>query len=73
MDKIISKFRKNAYEEVQVSLREYQGRQLVDIRIYAGARGQDTVPTKKGISLPIELFAELRRAIDTTEELLDEI
>lgn len=72
MDRLISKFRKNAFEEVQVSVREYLGRQLLDIRIYAGPRGQETVPTKKGISLPIELFGELRTAVDSLEEVLEQ-
>jgi hypothetical protein len=72
MDKLISKFRKNAIEEIQISAREFQGRQLVDIRIYAGPRGQQTVPTKKGVSIPIELYGEFRKAIRNLEDILEE-
>jgi hypothetical protein len=72
MDRLISKFRKNALEEIQISAREFQGRQLVDIRIFVGARGQETRPTKKGISIPIELYGEFGKAIDSLEEILEE-
>jgi hypothetical protein len=72
MDKLISKFRKNAIEEIQISAREFQGRQLVDIRIYAGPRGQQTVPTKKGVSIPIELYGEFRKTIRNLEDILEE-
>jgi hypothetical protein len=72
MDKVISKFRKNAFEEIQVSTREFQGRQLIDIRIYAGPRGQETVPTKKGIAIPIELWGEFRKAMFSLEDSLEE-
>ena len=72
MDRLISKFRKNSLEEIQVSVREYQGRQLVDVRIFVGPRGDETRPTKKGVSLPIELFRQLRDAIAMVEEVLEE-
>ena len=72
MDRLISKFRKNSLEEIQVSVREYEGRQLVDVRIFAGPRGDETRPTKKGVSLPVELFLELRDAIALVEEVLEE-
>jgi len=72
MDRIISKFRKNSIEEIQVRLREYEGRHLIDLRTFVGPRGQETLPTKKGISIPIELFPNLKEAIQQVEEALDE-
>jgi hypothetical protein len=72
MDKLISKFRKNDFEEIQISAREFQGRQLVDIRIFVGPRGQETKPTRKGIAIPIELYGEFGKAIDNLEEILEE-
>ncbi len=72
MDKLISKFRKNSFEEIRISAREFQGRQLVDIRIVVGSRGQETVPTKKGVMIPIELYGEFRKAIRNLEDILAE-
>jgi hypothetical protein len=72
MDRLIAKFRKNTLEEIRISATEFQGRQLVDIRIFAGPRGQETVPTRKGISIPIELYDEFKKAINSLEEILEE-
>ena len=72
MDILVSKFRKNAFEEIQVSAREFQGRQLVDIRTYVGSRGQETIPTKKGVCIPIEIFGEFKKAISNLEDVLEE-
>jgi hypothetical protein len=71
MDRLISKFRKNAFEEIQISAKEFRGRQLVDIRVFVGPRGQETKPTKKGISIPIELYGEFGKAIDNLEAILE--
>ena len=72
MDKLISKFRKNSFEEIQISAREFQGRQLIDIRIYVGSRGQETFPTKKGVCIPIEIYREFKKAISNLEDILEE-
>jgi len=72
MDKLISKFRKNAFEEIQISAREFHDRQLVDIRTFVGSRGQETVPTRKGVCIPIELYGEFSKAIRYLEEILEE-
>jgi hypothetical protein len=70
MDKLVSKFRKNSFEEIQISAREYKDKQFVDIRIYAGLRGQETVPTKKGVMIPIELYGEFSKAVRSLEDIL---
>lgn len=72
MDKLISKFRKNAFEEIQISAREFKGRQFVDIRIFFGPRGQETYRTRKGIMIPIELYGEFQKAIRSLEDILEE-
>ncbi|MBA7550194.1 hypothetical protein ES705_42702 [subsurface metagenome] len=72
MDVLVAKIRKNTFEEIQISAREYQGRQLVDIRIFVGERGQETIPTKKGISIPIEIYHDFGKGIDSLEEILIE-
>ena len=72
MDKLISKFRKNAFQEIQISATEYMGRQFVDIRIFVGSRGQETVRTKKGVMIPIELYGEFSKAIRNLEDILEE-
>jgi hypothetical protein len=72
MDKLISKFRKNSFEEIQISAKEYKGRQFVDIRIFYGPRGQETNFTRKGIMIPIELYGEFSKSIKSLEDILKE-
>ena len=72
-DQVISRFRKNTREEIQVRIREYQGRRFVDIRIFAGGRGQETVPTKKGVAVPIEIFGDFQNAVDDAMDFLQKV
>ena len=69
---VITSFQKNALEEVRVSLSEYKGHNLVDIRIYYVDDKGEKRPTKKGISLSVELYASLKKAIDEVEKVLTE-
>ena len=70
MPELVSRFRKNNSEEIQVRIDEYQGKKRLDVRVWAGARGEETVPTKKGVSIPIELFGTFKEAIDTASDVL---
>ncbi len=57
-------FSKNAREAVGVGISEWKGQPRVDIRIYVPSLEDNTlIPTKKGISLPIEKYPELMEAL----------
>ena len=68
MDKTVAVFAKNSWEKVHVSLSEFRGRELVDIRIYWSPDGTNWHPSKKGVSIGIEklpmLLAALHQAAD---------
>lgn len=61
---IIGKLKKNALEEIWVTIGEYYGRQLLNIRAYFRA-GDAPSPTRKGIAVDtvklMELLDALRR------------
>lgn len=66
----IGKLRKNAFEEIWIALNEWNGKQLIDIRVYA--RGREGIqPTPKGLSLPIDLYDELQSAVLKFEKCID--
>ena len=70
MDELIEQFEKNATEVVRVSLTEYRGRKLVDVRVYyADSEGQYR-PTKKGVSLSVEVYPDFKRALLALEKIL---
>lgn len=62
---------KNTREEVRVSLDEFQGVQVVDVRIFAdfnsGPAGAVRSPTKKGVTLKVEKLSALIQALLTAQ------
>ncbi len=71
-DTITYSFRKNHDEEVRVSIREYQGRQYFDIRVFVEKETGhcEFLPTKKGIRLDAYTFPEFKRAVLALEDEL---
>ena len=71
MDKTVSVFKKNKFQEVRVGIREYKGNDLVDIRTWTMTQGSDEmVPTAKGVSINVSLLAELKGALEEVEKEL---
>jgi hypothetical protein len=71
MDALVARIAKNPTEEVRVSLTSYRGHDLVDIRVFFQDEQGDWRPTKRGVSLSVDSFAELRDAIVKAEEMLN--
>jgi hypothetical protein len=69
-DKLIAKMEKNSQEEIRFSLQEYRGTDLIDIRVYYGSGSDDMIPTKKGISIPLELFEEFMKQLGKVKEIV---
>jgi hypothetical protein len=66
---IISKFWKNRRrnESVRVSLSEYKGHSIIDVRVFAtGTDGIDR-PTPKGVAMGIGRLSELAKALVKAE------
>lgn len=73
MEKDVAIFEKNKYQDVKVRISEYQGNNVIDIRIWTQPpQGDDKVPTGKGININVKLFAKLKEAVDKLEKDLKE-
>ena len=73
MDKTITSFSKNKFQEIRVGIRHYKGNDLVDIRTWTMTQGtEEMVPTAKGVSIGIHLLADLKKALDEVEKVLRE-
>ena len=70
MDELIAQFEKNATEVVRVSLTEYRKRKLVDVRVYYSDDEGQYRPTKKGVSLSLEVYPDFKRALTALEKTL---
>ena len=72
MDELIAQFEKNATEVVRVSLREFRGRKLVDVRVYYTDDAGEYRPTRKGVSLAVDGYLEFRNAVARLDKLLND-
>ena len=73
MDKTVSVFQKNKFQEIRVGIREFKGNDLVDIRTWTMTQGTDEmVPTAKGVSINIHLLPDLLKALKDVENVLKE-
>lgn len=70
MDEVIAQFEKNATEVIRMSLPEYRGHKLVDIRVYYSDDEGQYRPTKKGVSLGVGLYTDFKRALVALEKAL---
>ncbi len=69
---IVHSFPKNPLEEVRSSVTYYKGKQYVDIRIYYKGDDGEFHPSKKGVTLSVELFPELEAGFQNFKEALEE-
>lgn len=73
MDKTITTFKKNKFQEIRVGVREFKGNDLVDIRTWTMTQGtEEMVPTAKGVSINVTLFPQLKKALAEVETVLKE-
>jgi hypothetical protein len=57
------------YEQVQVINKEWKGVQYIDMRVFrTGPDGPGTIPTKKGIILPLPIFVSVINALEALGE-----
>ncbi|HNR12032.1 MAG TPA: transcriptional coactivator p15/PC4 family protein [Thermodesulfobacteriota bacterium] len=71
MSELVARFEKNSFEEVRISLTEFKGKDLIDIRVYYQPEGEEEMrPTKKGITISPEKFTELKKGIQQLEKAL---
>jgi len=68
MEQLVATFYKNAREQVHVILRDFKGRDLIDLRVFWTQDGKAWHPGKKGLALSVEklplLLAALHRAAE---------
>jgi hypothetical protein len=70
MEEVIAQFEKNATEVVRVTLTEYRGHKLFDMRVYYSDDEGQYRPTRKGVSLSVGLYPEFKRALLALEKML---
>lgn len=73
MQKVIKAFAKNKFQEIRVGISEYQGNDLIDVRVWSKRPDSDEfTPTAKGVSINVKLYPELKEAVLSLEKELVE-
>jgi len=70
--RLIHAFPKNPLEEIRVSLTEFKKKQYIDLRVYYKGDDGEYHPSKKGITVSLDLFPDLVEAIEKARELVGE-
>lgn len=67
---IIAKFEKNSREEVWISVDDFRGRKLINIRVYYRSPTGEWLPGKQGVALSVDRYRDLAEAVLTLGEKL---
>ena len=71
-NQILYQFSRNQDETVFFTLQEYKERKYLDLRVfYQPKDGDEMRPTKKGLTLPVDLLPELKRGVFACEKKLE--
>jgi hypothetical protein len=68
----IARIHKNSREDLHVSVAEFRGYRFVDVRTYADSKGDQRVPTPKGIAIRPEAIPALVQALHAAASTLEE-
>ena len=60
---VIAKFEKNSREEVHISVDDFRGRKIINIRVYYRSESGEWLPGKQGLAVGIDRYRDLAEAI----------
>jgi len=69
---LVHTFPKNPLEEIHASVTVYKGKQYVDLRVYYKGDDGEYHPSKKGLTISLDLFPELEEAMKKLREAIGE-
>ena len=69
---LIHAFPKNPLEEIRVSLTVFKKKKYIDLRVYYKGDDGEYHPSKKGITVSLDLFPDLVEAIEKARQLVGE-
>ncbi len=60
---VVAQFEKNSKEEVRISIDDFHGRKLINLRVYYRSDGGQWLPGKQGLALSVDLYRDLADAV----------
>ena len=73
--RLLASFSKNRFEEIRIVLREWEGKEYVDLRVYEQSEkpGMEPRATGKGFCMRSRLFSDFVMAIEAAKKALGEL
>jgi hypothetical protein len=68
----VAQFEKNSKEEIRVSIDDFRGTKLINIRVFYRSATGEWLPGKQGIAMKADLYRDLASAILQLGEALQE-
>jgi len=69
--RIVHVIQKTPTEQIQMAWRLYKDRQYADIRLWYRSENEDEMrPTKRGVSLPLELWPDFQKGIAALDQVI---
>lgn len=69
---LIHSFPKNPLEEIRISLTEFKKKQYLDLRVYYKGDDGEFHPSKKGLTVSLDLMADLEEGVRRAREAIGE-
>jgi hypothetical protein len=70
-DVLVAAFQKSDRQQVYVRLHVYEGNPLIDVRVwYEDKQTGEWKPSPRGIAVSVDLYDELRAAIEHVEDFI---
>ncbi len=60
---VVAKFEKNSREEIRVSVDEFYGRKIINIRVYYRNDAGQWLPGKQGVAIAVDRYRDLADAV----------
>jgi Transcriptional Coactivator p15 (PC4) len=60
---VIAQFEKNSKEEVRVSIDDFRGRKLINLRVYYRSEQGNWLPGRQGLALGVDRYRDLADAL----------
>ncbi len=59
---VVASFEKNSREEVRISVDEFRGRKIINIRVYYRSESGTWLPGKQGLAISVDRYRDLAEA-----------
>jgi hypothetical protein len=72
MERVLQTLMKNSSEQIRISLTDYHGRQVINIRVYYQRPDGEWLPGRKGLAFTSDKLPPFLNAVQEAAKLLDE-